>query len=115
MPMWPATILTGSRLPPSSSSLDRFIAFMIRRRMRRESSASRMSKLSRKRCDFRTGAQLTGRQAMKRADPVRRGVGTESSVDAARHLAGGFVREGDGKNAMGRNAVDRDPVGDGGG
>jgi hypothetical protein len=36
-------------------------------------------------------------------------------MDPARHLAGGFVGEGDGENTMGRNAVDGNPVGDGGG
>jgi hypothetical protein len=60
-----------------------------------------------------TGAQLTSRQAMKRAKPVRSGVRTEGRADPARHLAGGFVREGHGQDAMGRNAVDRDPVCDG--
>jgi hypothetical protein len=52
---------------------------------------------------------------LSRAEPVRRGVRTERGADPARHLAGGFVGEGDGQDAMGRNAVDRDPVCDGGG
>jgi hypothetical protein len=44
---------------------------------------------------------------------VRSGVRTEGRADPARHLAGGFVREGDGEDAMGRNFVDGDPVCDG--
>ena len=38
---------------------------------------------------------------------------TEGGADLARPLGGGFVREGHGQNAMGRDLVDGNPVGDG--
>ena len=63
--------------------------------------------------DFGRGAQLAGREPMKRAEPVGSGVRTEGGADPARHFRRGLVGEGDGEDAMGRDAVDRDAVGDG--
>ena len=113
--MWPATILTGSRLPLSSSSVERFSAFMTRRSMRRASSASRMSKFSTQGGDFGGAAKLTGRQAVECAEPIGRRVRAERSADAVRHLACRLIGERDGEHPMRRNAIDRDAVRDRGG
>ena len=59
--------------------------------------------------------EQTGRQRVKRADPEPGRIAGEQSADPVLHLARGLVGEGHREDAIGRDAVPVDQVGDAGG